>query len=300
MTSIHTNIKTELHPRSLHRQRYDFKTLIRDCPSLAAFVRTNDYGDESIDFFNPDAVKMLNKALLKHHYGIDKWEIPAQYLCPPIPGRADYIHYVADLLGDNPKKNKAIRCLDIGVGANCIYPLIGNKTYDWQFVATDIDPIALKNAQQILNANPAISQHVELRLQNNDNDVLRGVVLADDKFDVVICNPPFHRSYAEAQSGSRRKVENLKQKKVLNPVLNFGGKSKELWCEGGELKFIKTMMLQSKEFSNQCGWFTAIVSKKDHLLQLEQTIFNIKATQTRIIPMGQGQKTSRIIAWSFK
>ena len=116
----------------------------------------------------------------------------------------------------------------------------------------------------------------------------------------MICNPPFHRSYADAQAGSRRKVENLKRKQVLNPVLNFGGKSKELWCEGGELKFIKTMMRESVAFGKQCGWFTAIVSKKDHVQPLEQTLFNIKATQTKVIPMGQGQKTSRIIAWSFK
>jgi 23S rRNA (adenine1618-N6)-methyltransferase len=300
MTSIHPTTKTELHPRSLHRERYDFKALIKDCPGLAAFVRENDYGDESIDFFNPDAVRMLNKALLKHHYQIDNWEIPAQYLCPPIPGRADYIHYVADLLSENPQKNKAIKCLDIGVGANCIYPLIGNRTYDWQFVASDIDPIAIQNGQQILKANPAIAQQVELRIQKNDRDVLVGIIQPNDKFDLVICNPPFHRSYADSQAGTRRKVENLKQKQVLNPVLNFGGKSKELWCEGGELKFIKTMMLQSKEFSNQCEWFTAIVSKKDHLAQLEQTLFNIKATKTKIIQMGQGQKTSRIIAWSFK
>lgn len=300
MTSTHPTTKTELHPRSLHRERYDFKALIKDCPSLAVFVRENDYGDESIDFFNPDAVRMLNKALLKHHYQIENWEIPAQYLCPPIPGRADYIHYAADLLSESPKKNKAIKCLDVGVGANCIYPLIGNKTYDWQFVASDIDPVALKNAQHILSANPAVQPHVSLRLQKNEKEVLKGIIQEGDVFDLVICNPPFHRSYAESIAGSRRKVENLKRKQVLNPVLNFGGKSKELWCDGGELKFIKTMMLESVVFGSQVGWFTAIVSKKDHLPMLEQTLFNIKAKQTKIIPMGQGQKTSRILAWTFK
>ena len=41
---------------------------------------------------------MLNRAILMHHYGVKSWDIPAGYLCPPIPGRADYIHSVADLL----------------------------------------------------------------------------------------------------------------------------------------------------------------------------------------------------------
>ncbi len=305
MTDNNQNIKSELHPRSLHRERYDFKALIRDCPPLSQYVRPNDYGDESVDFFNPDAVRMLNKALLNHHYGINNWEIPSQYLCPPIPGRADYLHYAADILAEENKNEKVptgktIKCLDIGVGANCIYPLIGNKVYGWSFLGTDVDPIALKNAQQILNANPSIQQHVQLRLQKNEKDILKGVILEGEIIDIVITNPPFHRSMEEAQAGTRRKVENLKRKMVANPVLNFGGKSKELWCEGGEIKFIKTMMLQSVEFGKQCGWFTAIVSKKDNLPYLEQALFNIKATKTKIIQMGQGHKTSRIIAWSFK
>ncbi|RTY85461.1 DUF890 domain-containing protein, partial [Staphylococcus aureus] len=90
--------KSELHVRNLHRSRYDFPQLIKTCPELAPFVRLNPYNDLSIDFSDPQAVKMLNKALLKHFYGIQYWDIPQDFLCPPIPGRADYIHYLADLL----------------------------------------------------------------------------------------------------------------------------------------------------------------------------------------------------------
>ena len=64
----------------------------------------NPFNDLSIDFFNPKAVKMLNKALLKQYYNIDNWNIPADNLCPPIPGRADYIHHIADLLGSKSDK----------------------------------------------------------------------------------------------------------------------------------------------------------------------------------------------------
>src|SRR5688500_3909142 len=95
----HPKEKIKLHPRNKHRQRYDFTQLISSCPDLAPFVKLNVYNDESIDFFNPEAVKMLNTALLKHFYNIVYWDIPSNYLCPPIPGRADYIHNIADLLG---------------------------------------------------------------------------------------------------------------------------------------------------------------------------------------------------------
>ncbi len=90
-----------LHPRNPHRERYNFKQLIETNPALKPFVRPNAFGDESIDFSNPAAVLMLNKSLLKHFYKIDFWEIPDGYLCPPIPGRADYIHNMADLLSEN-------------------------------------------------------------------------------------------------------------------------------------------------------------------------------------------------------
>ena len=60
--------KTRLHLRNKHRERYNFKELIKVCPELKSFVKPNIYKEnssDSIDFFNPDAVKMLNKSLLK-------------------------------------------------------------------------------------------------------------------------------------------------------------------------------------------------------------------------------------------
>jgi len=154
--------KSSLHPRNRHRERYDFKQLIESCPELAQFVKINIYNDESIDFSDPEAVKMLNKALLKRYYEIDNWNIPQNYLCPPIPGRADYIHHIADLLCSNnygkiPTGEK-IKCLDIGVGANCVYPIIGNKEYGWSFIGSDIDPVAIGSATKIIELNPSLKR----------------------------------------------------------------------------------------------------------------------------------------------
>ena len=116
--------KSGLHPRNRHRSRYDFPALIASCPALAPFVKPNAWGDVSVDFADPAAVKMLNRALLQHFYGIEHWDIPADYLCPPIPGRADYLHHLADLLatsnGGEIPRGKGVAILDVGVGANCI------------------------------------------------------------------------------------------------------------------------------------------------------------------------------------
>ncbi|RZL08485.1 MAG: DUF890 domain-containing protein, partial [Hymenobacter sp.] len=165
--------KTVLHPRNPHRERYDFAQLTQASPPLAGFVSVNKFGDASIDFANPEAVKALNQALLKQFYGIAHWDIPAGYLCPPIPGRADYVHYVADLLaGSNGgvlPPGKRISVLDIGVGANCIYPIIGHQAYGWRFVGSETDPVALRAARNIVAANLALQGSIDCRPQPDAN-----------------------------------------------------------------------------------------------------------------------------------
>ncbi len=175
----HPKVKSELHPRSQHRERYNFDELIKSSPELATFVAPNKYGDNSVDFFNLKAVLALNKALLKHHYKVEFWDIPKHYLCPPIPGRADYIHNIADLLkGDRkeiPKGNN-IKGLDIGVGASCIYPIIGNHEYGWSFIGSDTNETAIISAKQIEQRNSNLKSNVEIRRQEQANNFFRGIL----------------------------------------------------------------------------------------------------------------------------
>ena len=299
----HPQEKTRLHPRNRHRERYDFKQLTAICPALTPFVSLNIYGDESVDFFNPEAVKMLNKALLKQYYAIDFWEIPLDYLCPPIPGRADYIHYMADLLaacndGEIPRGHK-IKCLDIGVGANCVYPIIGHKEYGWLFIGTDIDPTAIDSSNNIIERNPHLKGNIEIRLQPNTKDIFKGVVNKDERIDLTICNPPFHASLADAQFGTLRKITNLTQKKTTKPILNFGGHANELWCEGGEKLFIAKMIAESKQFAQTVFWFSTLVSKSSHLKMVYSELQYAGAEDVKTILMGQGNKSSRVVAWTF-
>ncbi len=299
----HPKIKSELHPRNKHRERYDFRLLVESFPALVPYVKVNDYGDESIDFFNPVAVITLNTALLKHYYQIENWNIPPNYLCPPIPGRADYIHYIADLLAKSNRgkipTGPQIKCLDIGVGANCIYPIIGNKEYGWSFIGTDIDAAAVKAAIKTIELNPAIQGNIEIRLQKNPKDIFHGIIKKGEHFELTICNPPFHASLADAQAGTRRKLNNLKPKKGTKPVLNFGGQNNELWCEGGEVGFLQNMVHQSKEFADSVRWFSSLVSKESNLKSVYAALNTVGAKIVETLPMGQGNKQSRIVAWTF-
>ncbi|KQB40212.1 Ribosomal RNA large subunit methyltransferase F [Flavobacterium daejeonense] len=295
--------KSNLHSRNLHRSRYDFKLLIEKCPELKSFVFINEFGNQTIDFSNPQAVKILNKALLTTYYDIQNWDIPKNYLCPPIPGRVDYIHYIADLLAESNNGNIPtgieIEGLDIGTGANCIYPIIGNSVYDWSFVCTDIDEKSLENCTKIIEANPKLMDAISLQQQIESRYIFKNIITPEDHFAFTICNPPFHKSAEEAAKGSLRKVSNLKGQKQTKAVLNFGGQNNELWCEGGELAFITQMIYESARYPLQCLWFTTLVSKQSHLKSLFKTLNKVNAAQIRIIEMAQGQKTSRILAWSF-
>lgn len=293
--------KTILHPRNKHRSNYDFVALTKSLPALKSYVAINKYGNESIDFSDPAAVKTLNKALLSHFYNIANWDIPEGYLCPPIPGRADYIHYLADLLEEEePLLNgKNIKVLDIGIGANCVYPIIGHQEYGWTFVGTDIDPLAVKAAKAIVAANPDLSPHVEVRHQPNKNQIFQGVIKPGDSFTISMCNPPFHSSAEEANAGSKRKLQNLGKHKGKETTLNFGGQAAELWTEGGEITFIRKMIDESKVVASQCKWFSSLVSKSANLPFIYASLDRAGVTYYNTIDMAQGQKISRFVVWTF-
>jgi 23S rRNA (adenine1618-N6)-methyltransferase len=302
--------KGQLHPRNRHPGHYDFKALARLEPSLAQFVAPNAYGSDSIDFTEPLAVKALNRALLISYYGLKNWDIPKNALCPAIPGRADYIHSLADLLAggsggvSNPSKGKTIRVLDIGTGANGIFPILGFFEYGWSFVGADVNPNSIQSFGQILAANPELQGAVELRMQVDPKKIFRGIIRPGEFFSASMCNPTFHSSPDEARGANQRKWKKLGRTDVLKnrhekQAVNFGGEGAELWCEGGELEFLKSMIQESQEFQQEVGWFTTLVSKSESLGKLEAWVKAARVRSYKVLPMEQGQKKSRIFAWSF-
>lgn len=302
MTSSNLD-KLRLHPRNKNRKRYDIHALTKEVPALKNHLNTSKTGAITINFSNPTAVKLLNKAILFHHYNLNYWEFPDGNLCPPIPGRADYLHYMADLLGKSNNgeipKGKKINCLDIGVGASCIYPIIGNTSYKWQFTGTDIDPKSIASSQKIIDNNSILTNKITLQFQKKSNAIFRGIIRPEDKFDLTICNPPFHSSAAEAHNGTIRKVKNLNGKRVKNPQLNFSGTSRELVFEGGELKFIQQIIKESQNFPDKVFWFSSLVSKQSNLSSIYKSLAKVGAKMHKTIPMGTGNKSTRIVAWTF-
>ncbi|PKG99094.1 23S rRNA (adenine(1618)-N(6))-methyltransferase RlmF [Paraglaciecola sp. MB-3u-78] len=301
------------HSRNLHKDNYPLAQLVQSYPALQPHVLIKPDGGKTIDFANPNGVKALNAALLSHYYQVKFWDVPAGYLCPPVPGRADYVHYLADLLAkDNqgvvPKGN-TIKGLDIGTGANVIYPIIATRSYGWQMVGTDIDPVSIKSGNTIIASNSVLTSHINVRQQLEPQHIFTAVVKPDEHFAFCMCNPPFHQSAEQAKAVSQRKIQNLIKNKSKrgSPVntqrhsaaLNFAGQSNELWCEGGERQFIQRMITESRDYANQIGWFSSLVSKKDNLIHIYKRLGELGISDVKTVEMAQGQKVSRFVAWRF-
>lgn len=293
--------KAGLHPRNRNRGRYDFGALVEACPELGPFVVDGPRGP-TVDFTDPRAVRLLNRAILCATYGIAGWDIPEGYLCPPIPGRADYVHHAADLLaalsGGVVPRGATVRVLDIGTGANLVYPLLGHREYGWSFVGTDIDRAALESGRKILKANAEFEAAIELRLQRGRSAIFGGVLKAGEAFDLAMCNPPFFASAAEARASSQDKWRKL-GRGAEGARRNFGGQGAELWCEGGEVAFVRRMIGESARNPGACRWFTTLVSKSANLPSVHRALRQVEAKDIRSVEMEQGQKKSRIVAWRF-
>lgn len=116
----------------------------------------------------------MNKALLAHFYAVKHWDIPDGFLCPPVPGRADYIHHLADLLAqDRGEVPKQATILDIGTGANLIYPLIGGSRVRLALYRQRNQPEAFASAQAIVNGNPGLTRQIRLRRQKEPGHLPR-------------------------------------------------------------------------------------------------------------------------------
>lgn len=304
-----------LHKLNPHQGQYDLDGLAQLQPDLKKYFKTRPDGEITLDFSSDDAVKLLNKSLLQSFYKVEHWDIPPGYLCPPVPGRADYICRLTDLLGEKAQKGKQVRGLDIGTGANLIYPIVGSQLFNWKFVGAELDSTAFNTAKALVDLNKNLKPYIQVRRQTESDHIFKGIIQKNDYFDFTLCNPPFHASAEEAQAGTQRKWKNLKQgskqsqklgpkqekakQAHSNSQLNFGGQSNELWCDGGEAAFIRRMIDESIQFQDQVHWFTTLVSKKENLPAIYKQLKKAKAKDVKTFSMSQGNKQTRFVAWTF-
>lgn len=292
---------SKMHPANPFLTGYPMAELIKAHPPLQTHVLTTVRGELSIPFADPVAVKCLNQALLAYQYQLNFWDVPDGFLCPAVPGRLDYILHLRDLLtssnlGKTPK-SKNLQWLDIGCGANLIYPLLAIKAVGGNAIAAELDSDAITHAQSLVSKHQ-LDARVSLRQQSEATAIFRGIISKGDVIDVTLCNPPFHESAEEAALGSARKRQNLGLAADA-ALLNFAGRDHELWCEGGEAAFLRQMAEESRDFAAQVFWFSSLVSKQVHVDALVKQLRKLGAVDVKVVEMGQGQKISRFVAWTY-
>eukprot|EP01047_Picozoa_sp_COSAG01_P017117 COSAG01_NODE_898_length_12870_cov_27.573800_3_plen_154_part_00 len=95
------------------------------------------------------------QALLKEDFDLDM-ELPLDRLCPAVPQKLNYIHWLEDLLALSPTchAEQQVRGIDVGTGASCIYPLLAVAMHPrWAFVATEVDTRSMACASRNVALN---------------------------------------------------------------------------------------------------------------------------------------------------
>ncbi|EFJ19446.1 hypothetical protein SELMODRAFT_110877 [Selaginella moellendorffii] len=290
--------KRSTHPRNRYAEGSpDFAALAARYASFARYVRINpSTGRGSIDWRDYAATRELTRVLLDCDYGILGWWIPDGQLCPAVTNRANYIHWIEDLLQGFPAPGKnaegGVLGLDIGTGASAIYPLLGASLRGWKFVATDVTSVALEWGRRNIAANPHLMELIEVRsaAKNGGEDeeenhrLLVGVVKDEEIFDFSMCNPPFFESMEEAG---------------MNPRTACGGTPEEMVCAGGEAGFVSRLIRESVELGTKIHWYTSMVGKKSSLKALKAEIRGCGATMVKTTEFVQGKTSRWGLAWSF-
>ena len=291
-----------MHAQNPYSSRYDLKRLTKHYHALEKFIVLNPSGEETIDFSSSEAVFALNKFMLLADFKLGDYELPSGYLIPPVPGRLDYLLHVRDFLTEkfNVSENSQLNGLDMGSGANGIYCILGAQHFNWKMVGSETDAKAVEIVNANIQKTKGLNDKIEIRHQQDKGSLFKNTIQANEQFDFVVCNPPFHSSKEEALKGSLRKVKNLggyaAKEKFL---LNFEGQANELWCNGGEVLFIKRLIKESVGFKNQVKVFSTLVAKSESVAAIKKQLSKVKAN-FEVIPMALGNKKGRYLMWWFE
>ena len=302
-----------------------------------------------IDFTSGQATHDLCRALLEE-IGVKNWSIPEGHLVPGFTQRRNYCEWVESLLEKDGVRieDENMRGVDVGTGASAIFALLFTARHPkWDMFGTDITKEAVENARRNCLAAGAVEcsrdetteqvdaldksrrrisirevakrrSGVARREEGEDEDeppILDLDLFQEERVDFTVCNPPFFNTMSESSQ---------------NPRTNFGGTAKENSCRGGELSFVRRMILESrrvvarnvpappppkttaetKKRSAVCAdadadssvrWFTTMVGSKATLKMAKKTLREMKDVQKiRETAFVQGRTRRWGLAWSFR
>nr|CAI5844292.1 unnamed protein product [Callosobruchus analis] len=277
-----------MHPRNIYKTPPEFKQLVTQFPEFKEFLKLDITGKLILDFKDTKSLRGLSQTLLKKDFGLDV-EMPLNKLIPTIPLRLNYILWLEDLLSLTGKK-EAIKGIDIGTGASCVYPLIAAKKNKWSMVATEVDDDSIKCAEQNVKRNGLDSLISVVKV--NEESILKEVATED--FDFCMCNPPFFGSVHELNPYySARKTSRPRPKNSFCATVN------EVVVKGGEVEFVSRLINESKELGTKIKIYTTMIGHKNSLPLLKKLLREVEVKSFSEAELCQGNTTRWGLAWTF-
>ena len=264
----------------------DFLILIKEFPELKKYIIKHDEKIEefSFDWSNNDLSLLMTKSILNYYFNIKYYDIPKGFLIPPVPSRLNYLNLINELIKDIEKEN--IIGVDIGTGANIIYPILGNSIYCWKFICSEINNESYNNAKIILQNNN-LEKNITLIKQANKNNIFITILNQENKYTFSMCNPPYYDYEQEI------KIEEKKR----DTEFNFD----EVYYKKGELGFFERYFEESICYKKNIFLFTILIGKKSN----SEIIYDKINSYNNIIKLCDikkimtGNNVRYIIYWSF-
>lgn len=347
-----------MHPLSV----YAFRSSVPDAEDLEvtklAFQRICRRDRGWVNWKHPGASETVARALLEADFGLS-WSSckERQCLVPAVPRSANYLAWIQDLLlvatarvephmANTPSANQNSilednpLLLDIGTGASCILPLLGSRMVppSWRFVGTDVDPIAIQHAENLVRRNGLLGR-IAVRKVKEGTYLAGALVPSVDTMPgpvISVCNPPFFSTYEpshhlpgtqeaslttdEGRQGEREQhIEDIHNQPAKRRRLDletsetvdveFSGTCNEKsFAKGGEYAFFHDMlqeMLQENDagqrLRERLSWASCMFGHKASIQRALDTLDGIsRPVAVSSTWLVQGKKLRWAVAWSFQ
>jgi len=289
-----------------------FAHLAAASPAHADLAAALAAGGGRLDFSDPAAVAALSRALLMRRFRLDGWTCPVGALVPPIAARAAYLRRMGLIVGGGSPPPRSLAVLDVGCGANLIFPLLAaSPVFGWSATGLDVTPAALAGAAANLALNSSLAGRVRLVAGDPAGrpPILEPVfgagaswaaaaAAAGDArfpFDFSVCNPPFFESAAA-------RAATAKDPGAPRGGGHAGSAAETVWEGGGEAGFVCALAAESAGHAHRVTWWSSMLGRKASLTAVRGVLKGLSPApevRTFTLAEGGGRTTRWVVAWSW-